>query len=363
MKKVLRLLLLIVLLPLLYVGGVIAVSMATDYDPPPTTTVKVEGEGQATIDKDTLGILTWNIGYGGLGRASDFFYDGGKMVRMPKDTVKQNIEGVKSKVKELANEVDFFLLQEVDLDAKRSHGVNQMEEIAAVLPNNTYAFGTNYDVTFVPLPFTNPLGGVLAGLTTYGKYTPTEATRYSFKGNYDWPTYLFFLDRCFLLERFPLKNGKELVVVNTHNSAYDDGTLKQKQMDQMKEVLIKEYKKGNYVIVGGDWNQIPPEFKGVKGFELKENAAKMSVPTIYPEAGWHWAVDPTIATNRSLEKPFDQQTTSRSVIDFFLLSPNVETLSVKGLEMNFTYSDHQPVFLQVKLSDDSLEPDSEQLPQ
>ena len=38
------------------------------------------------------------------------------------------------------------------------------------------------------------------------------------------------------------------------------------------------------------------------------------------------------------------------VIDGFILSPNVELVSVNTLDEGFTYSDHNPVKLQVKLS-------------
>ncbi|NJM15622.1 MAG: hypothetical protein HC896_09855 [Bacteroidales bacterium] len=68
------------------------------------------------------------------------------------------------------------------------------------------------------------------------------------------------LDRCFLLQRFGLSNGKQLVVINTHNSAYDDGTLRNLQMNYLKTILKNEQASGNYIIVGGDWNQCPPGF-------------------------------------------------------------------------------------------------------
>jgi len=69
------------------------------------------------------------------------------------------------------------------------------------------------------------------------------------------------LDRCFLVNRYPLKNGKELLIVNTHNSAYDNGTLKKQEMAFLKQWLLDENNKGNYIVVGGDWNQCPPRFK------------------------------------------------------------------------------------------------------
>ena len=65
--------------------------------------------------------------------------------------------------------------------------------------------------------------------------------------------------------RTHLTGGGELVLINTHNSAYDDGSLKKAQMEQLKVVLVEEAAKGNFVIVGGDWNQFPAGFEGFPG--------------------------------------------------------------------------------------------------
>ena len=49
-----------------------------------------------------------------------------------------------------------------------------------------------------------------------------------------------------------------LVVVNLHLEAYDDGEGKIAQTKQLREFIEAEYAKGNYVIAGGDFNQIFP---------------------------------------------------------------------------------------------------------
>ena len=69
------------------------------------------------------------------------------------------------------------------------------------------------------------------------------------------------LDRCFMVNRYPLENGKELLVINTHNEAFDPGEIRKAQMAYLKEFLLSEYAKGNYIIAGGDWNMSPPDFK------------------------------------------------------------------------------------------------------
>jgi len=351
-KRIFRWILILVLLFGLYVGGMIAYAWATDYIPERQESSAIQDAGTPllAISKDTFSLFSWNIGFAGLGEESDFFYDGGNHVRMERPIVEKNLAGIKQVLARYRPETDFFLLQEVDESSRRSHRINQLQAFEEILDGYSYAFGKNYDVSFVPVPITNPLGGVLSGITTYSRYKPAEATRYAFEGNFSFPKNLFFLDRCFLLTRFPLPNGQDLVVINTHNSAYDDGGLRKAQMQQMTDVLLAEYENGNYVIVGGDWNQRAP---GFPGFGIPVPA--IEVPEKYPAEGWTWAFDPNTSSNRSLKAPFDADTTTQALIDFYLLSPNVEMLHVEGINLDFVYSDHQPVRLWVRL-DGLVEP-------
>lgn len=352
-----RFLIYLIVLPLLviflYFAGVIGYAMITDFKPEPMAEVELTGVGGRTPVPDTLSLVSWNIGYSGLGAESDFFYDGGQTVRMPQPVVEKNFEGITKRVAELAKVADILMLQEVDRDSKRSYNSDQLANFQGQLTGFSSAYAINYQVGYVPIPFTDALGKVNAGLATFSKFSPTSSVRHSFEGNYDWPTYLFFLDRCFLVQRVPTADGKELILINTHNSAYDDGTLKLRQMEQMKIVLLEEYAKGNYVIVGGDWNQYPAGYTGLPGFEVEatEENAKIFVPGDYPADGWTWAWDSSVPTNRSLTTSFQEESTPRGIIDYFLLSPNVRLIKTEGIDAGFKYSDHNPVKVTVGLGE------------
>ncbi len=349
---ILKILLGLALLIGLILGGIILYAMLTDFKPEEKMTVEHLGTSNKTLDKNEVSLLVWNIGYCGLGAEMDFFYDGGKMVRPSKDLVSKYYAGVEKTLSKYKN-TDFILLQEVDMGSKRSHYLNEAEGIAKSLPQMNHAFGVNYDVKFVPLPFTDPMGRVKSGLQSLSPYKSTENTRYQFPGNFSFPKGLFFLDRCFLLQRFPLNNGKELIVINTHNSAYDDGSLKAKQMEYLKKVLMDEYEKGNYVIVGGDWNQTPPGFDNntFKKPGDKETYDQIAVDFDYMPQDWLWAYDPQVPTNRKNSTPYEKMRTFTTVIDFCLLSPNIQLKTVKGVDIDFEYSDHQPIYFEVILKD------------
>ena len=156
------------------------------------------------------------------------------------------------------------------------------------------------------------------------------------------------LDRCFLVNHYPLENGKDLLVINTHNEAFDPGQIRKAQMAYLKDFLLSEYQKGNYIIAGGDWNQSPPGFKpGFTGHPV--NTGQMMMDSDYLPAEWKWIYDNTIPSNRTVIAAYDPATTTTTVIDFFLLSPNIESVSVDCIDLNFENSDHNPVRLKVRL--------------
>lgn len=348
MKKLFKIIFGFVCILVLGFACLVGYATLSDYQPDPMTLVFENQKAKPIAGQTNFRLLIWNIGYGGLSRDMDFFYDGGKQVRTSKKNVEKNIETIKGFIAR-QNDIDFFLLQEVDKNSKRSYSIDGYSKIAKIFPQFHTSFGKNYDVFFVPVPPSDPLGHVLSGLQTLSRFEPLSVVRHSFPGNYAWPQGLFMLDRCFLASRYRLESGRQLLVINTHNSAYDDGTLRSNQMTYLKNFLIQEYDKGNYVIVGGDWNQCPPGFSPEFNFNLMDNENRMDIEKDYlPE--WKWVYDQKIPTNRRLVAPYDEKTTLTTVIDFFLISPNIEVKKIQGIHLDFEHSDHHPVKLEVRLN-------------
>jgi len=349
-----------ILLFLLYIIIALIHGTLTDFKPDEVTELEFDTTSNEKIITDSvLTFANWNVGYSGLGAESNFFYDSGgfltsrgKMIRAPRKNVDKNLNGALDFIQK--NKVDFYLFQEVDKNSKRSYCVNAHEQYASKLPGYASTFSVNYKSPRVPLPvleFWRVMGKMDSGLGTYSRFQPTAATRYQFPGNYPWPDRIFHLDRCFSAHRYPTLSGQELVVINTHNSAYDDGTLKAQQMTYLKDYLEAEHNKNNYVIVGGDWNQCPPGF-AFDTFASTENSVgytQVNIAADYLPAGWRWVYDKKIATNRKLTDVYKKGETFTTLIDFYLISPNVELLEVKGIDQDFQFSDHQPVLMKVRL--------------
>ena len=345
----------ILLAVVLYVGGMILFAVVTQYNPKPVEDVAVvnaKSNKQSTnvISDTTFNVLIWNLGYGGLGAEVDFFYDGGKMVTSPKEHVEKNNRGMVELLKQ-NSDADFIMLQEADRNSKRSWRIDQVEEFAAALPDHNYAFTPNYAVEYLPFPYLDPIGHIYGGLLTLSKYTPEETKRIALPNITDIPRKWFYLKRCLMLQRYKLANGKDLVIINTHFEAYDAGGLvKKEQREVTRKILTDEYAKGNYVILGGDWNIAPPGFN-VHTWEHKKITDElylMNNDSVYVP-GWHYVYDPTTATNRKNETSYTEGQTFKTIIDYFYMSPNIQVDSIHGIDMHFAYSDHNPVKMKITL--------------
>ncbi len=349
MKKILKVILKIIGILILLLIAFLTLSTLTDYKPKEKISL-YRNSTQHIIQQKSFNILSWNIGYAGLGDNMDFFYDGGKKTR---DTKQRTIENLNQIINflSLQNNIDLMLLQEVDVEAKRTYYINERDSIENKLPNYLSIYADNYFVNFVPVPLSDPMGYVRAGLQFLSKPVPSQSTRYSFPGNYDWPTSLFMLDRCFIANRYKLENGKELIIINTHNSAFDDGSLKKQQLEYLKNFLITEYNKGNYFVVGGDWNQNPLGFDNSKfsNYSQSKNFHLSSIDkNIFP-SDWKFIFDSKEATNRSNVAAYKKGETATTVLDFFLISPNIKSKFITTINLNFKNSDHQPIIMNFEL--------------
>lgn len=356
MKKVLKMMIQIVIVVVVIVavllGGFIGYTYATSYKPVAIEVIEVEtGDGKITTlqtNKDYK-ITTFNIGYGALGDEQDFFMDGGKNSgALSEEEVLTNMTAIDQFVE--STNSDFVLLQEVDVEGKRSYNINQLDYFRE--DGYAIAYGINYDVFYVPVPITNPHGRAKSGIATLSHINPTAAARYDFDGEEPFPKGLFDLQRCFTITRYDAPNGKELVIINAHFSAFDKGgQIRVQQLAQMKQVLIDEQELGNYVILGGDFNH---ELPGTSSDNFTWTDDYPTWCHIMDEnflpANYSWAVDGSAPSIRANNKPYIRGENFLATIDGFAVSDNIEIITVKTHgELDFINSDHNPVELVFKL--------------
>ncbi|NWG92105.1 MAG: hypothetical protein HXY21_06300 [Parvularculaceae bacterium] len=143
--------------------------------------------------------------------------------------------------------------------------------------------------------------------------------------------------------RLPAQGG-DWTVVNVHLSAFDEGA--NVRIAQLRAVLAfarAEYEKGARVVIGGDWNY---EFhRPDRPTTTDEKYLFWVHPFPYAELpeGWSVAIDRETPSVRTNERPYRKGENFTTIIDGFIVSPNVRTLGVKTRDLDFEFSDHQPV--------------------
>lgn len=320
-----------------------------EYRPKETEAIEVSGEGKSLKPGDSLSILSYNTGYGGLDASEDFFMDGGTNVQpKSKEAVQKNIEGISSILKE--QDCDVYFLQEVDRDSKRSYYIDEevyYEEQLGIQG----MFACNFKCDFVPYPLP-PIGKVDSGILTLTSLSVSEANRLSLPESFSWPVKTCNLKRCMLESRIRIEGtDAELVLINFHLEAYDDGEGKEAQTKILAQKLESEYEAGNYVIAGGDFNQTFDVLEEKYPLVDEENWAPGTISADSLPEHFSFALDDTYPTCRLLKAPYtnDYETSQVYVIDGFIVSDNLQVTETQVINTDFTYADHQPVRLEVTL--------------
>ncbi|WP_236786812.1 endonuclease/exonuclease/phosphatase family protein [Anaerococcus ihuae] len=318
-----------------------------EYRPEKIENVKVQGLGEKMPEiGEKYKIMTWNIGYAGLDKDTDFFMDGGKMVfPINKKHVEKSLDHIIKSSKKMDADIKFF--QEVDLNSKRTYHINQVEKIRNNLGGNT-SFALNFKADFIPYPIP-PMGKVESGIMSQTNFKIKKSKRYQQEIPHKFPTRLVNLKRSFNPSYIDIKNSdKILVIVNVHLDAYESGN--KGRVAQTKEIINfvnKEYKKGNYVIVGGDFNQ---ELTGIH----KKLPEGIWNPSPFPKEmltdNIKLYCDKSGKTSVVNDKPYTGKNAYLSTIDGFLATDNIEIKNIKTqTQENFQYSDHNPVVMEFVL--------------
>ena len=325
------------------------IMMVSEYRPLTVEEVKVSSGGRerGIREGDKIEILTFDIGYGGLDETMDSFLDGGRMnTPGSRGQVEGNLEGIAEIIRDQSYDVLF--LQEVDRDSRRSYHIEESELFKKKLGGKTM-FAQDVRCLFVPYPFLNVVGQINSGIQTQTRLKIRSAERVALPSGYTWPARVCQAKRCMLVTRVPVENsGRELVLINVHLDAYDDGQSWKKQNRALAEFMKREYELGNYVIAGGNFNQVFPD-DNFSSYPIR--TSDYFVPGRL-ECGlwgeeWLFVSDRTNPTCRLLDIPYVPRRwwTQFYVIDGFVLSPNVSLEAVETIDAEFEYSNHNPVKL------------------
>ncbi len=366
---------LIIGLPLLTIGGYVSYVFLS-YKRIGNISLEVtSNSNKETVKKnEELSLTTFNIGFGAYSSNYTFFMDtgydkDGNVTKgtysrgISKEDVLNNIDGSIEAMKSLDS--DFYFVQEVDVDSTRAYHINQQQMIESSFEGYDSTFAIDYDSAYLFYPITSPHGKSKAGMSTLSSYAIKDSQRKEYTISTSFSKF-FDLDRCFSVNRIEVEDGKQLVLINSHMSAYDEGgTIRNTQIHELYSFMKEEADKGNYVLTAGDFNHDMitgnpdyPQYDRTN-YAYKDQIDQLKpdwLSYIFEEDGTSpfddgfkvYAAD-NLPSCRDCDVVYTPGSTFVSTLDGFIASMNIEVKKVyttKLGENGFAYSDHQPSTLE-----------------
>ncbi len=231
---------------------------------------------------DTITVLNWNVKFGG-GRI-DFFFDcHGDRTNMSEGEVVANLERVAEKINQV--DPDVLILQEVDVQSKRSAYVDQLQWLLDHTRMNYAVYASQWRADFVP---SDGIGRVDSGNAILSRWPIEDAERIALPliGENDALTNYFYLKRNILVGRVPLL---DLTVLGVHAEAFSHDGTKKKHIDRFHEELTRLDAAGERFVAGGDLNTVPPGSVQVKDFAdaaCEDEDPRFDAEDYSGDAGW-----------------------------------------------------------------------------
>lgn len=315
------------------------------------------GNGQTEVArvKTEYTVMTYNVGFGAYTPDFTFFMDGGNESRAKsKESVEYCINSAGDEVK--SNNPDFIFFQEVDTGSTRSFQTEQREMLVNKFNAFSSVFAVNYHSAYLFYPIFCPHGKSNSGILTLSNVKINSSVRRQLPISTSFSKFLD-LDRCYSVSKVAVENGKELVLYNVHLSAYGNSDeIRKAQMSMLFNDMKAEYEKGNYCVCGGDFNH---DFTGDSTVKLNNGKnTEFGWAQPFPEdlipsfirRAMEYEEGKLEPTCRNCDIPY-KKGNQTFIVDGFLVTENVETISVQNLQTDFAYSDHNPVKMTFILKD------------
>jgi endonuclease/exonuclease/phosphatase family metal-dependent hydrolase len=253
--------------------------------------------------------------------------------------VRENMAGIAAHL--ARTDADVVLLQEVARAGPLNYWVNVLEGVRSSLQRYASVFDPEVATRLVPPPLS-----LAHGAAIFSRRELSSAERIALPLEDEWIAGIVRRHYRMQITRLPIAGtARQWVIINIHLAAFDrGGEVRRRQLHEVLRLADSEFTKGNPVVIGGDWNL---EFvaRGTFPHATEERHLFWLHPFPFNELadGWRPAFDPATPSARTLYAPYEPGHTYATVIDGFVVSPNVAIESVKGEDLAFAHSDHQPV--------------------
>lgn len=385
LKKTLKIIVIVICAVALLAAGYVAYVLLS-YHRIGDVPLDVEQGAQANsvCAGETYTVTTYNVGFGAYQQdftcVMDHCYvkedgqwkwiSGKNLKAFSEEDALRNTNGAAKTIADL--DPDFALFQEADLDSDRCRHVNQIETFKNALPEMSSVYCSNFHTPFFCYPVNDMMGKAESGLLTFSSVNIQKADRYEFAVTDNIIDRNFDLDRCFSVSYIDVDNGRQLVLINLHMSAYDEGgVIRAEQRKTLYGFMENEMKKGNYIIAGGDFNHdlltynpdYPQYTKDALPFVTEKTQKIPEDPVFFfdedSDAGLPDGLRLVAADNCPTCRPaaitWQPEFCYCHVLDGFIVSDNVEVTEIRNIVTStdkldgFAYSDHEPVMMEFSL--------------
>ncbi len=212
---------------------------------------KARAEHPAPVENPPrLKVMAWNVKYGAC--RIDFWFDfWGDRTQMSTTEVESCLTGVSALIREY--DPDILITEEIEVDSKRSAYVDMVRFILENTNLRYAMYSSTWDARYVP---SEGVGRVDLGNAIFSRYpiTKAERIRQVDRTDQDPLTATFYIKRAIARAEVDL-GDRTVAVYGVHTEAYDFDGTKQKQIQQIYDVLKEE---SLAWVAGGDWNELPP---------------------------------------------------------------------------------------------------------
>ncbi len=212
---------------------------------------KANAEHPAPIANPTgLKVMAWNVKYGAC--RVDFWFDfWGDRVQLSESEVTDCLAKVSALIKEY--DPDVLMTEEIEVDSKRSAYVDMVRFILENTNLQYATFDETWNTRYIPQ---EGVGRITLGNAIFSRYpiTKAERIRQVDRTDQDPLTSTFYIKRAIGRAEIDLGDRKVAAFV-VHTEAYDNDGTKQKQIQQIFDVLKEEALPW---VIGGDFNELPP---------------------------------------------------------------------------------------------------------
>lgn len=216
---------------------------------------------------DRLRVMAYNIKFGAA--RADFWFDyWGDTVELDYETVDANMADIYALVREV--DPDVLITEEIDVHSRRSAYYDMVQQMLEHTRLNYGAYIQTWDSRYIP---SEGVGRMDMGNALFSRYPIVSAERIKQpdRTDLDYLHELYYLHRMIGHAVVDIGGGQRVAVYGVHTEAYDQDGTKGRQIQQIYDVVKAET--GPFVL-GGDFNELPPNAVKLSGFPDENPKAK-----------------------------------------------------------------------------------------